>query len=87
LNVSNIKIVFLPANTTYKLQPLDLARILRCIIKSYCFIAKIDECSKATEVIKKITILQAIRWVDEVWEKVSPNTIKKCFKLSGILDS
>ena len=36
---------------------------------------------------KKIHILQAIRWIAEAWEKVTADTIKKCFRSSGILDS
>ena len=49
--------------------------------------AKIDECTVASEVTKKINILQAIRWIAEAWEKVTVDTIKKCFRSSGILDS
>ena len=89
---SNVKIVFLPANTTSKLQPLDLGVIknfkvhYKKLLLHYV-VAKIDECSKASEVTKKITVLQAIRWIGEAWKKVSSDTIKKCFRLSGVLDS
>ena len=78
---SNIKVVFLPANTTSKLQPLDLGVIknfkvhYKKLLLHYV-VAKIDGCSKASEVTKKITILQAIRWISEAWKKVSPDTIK-----------
>ena len=41
----------------------------------------------ASEVTKKIHILPAIRWIAEAWEKVNADTIKKCFRSSGILDS
>ena len=27
------------------------------------------------------------RWIAEAWEKVTTDTIKKCFRSSGILDS
>ena len=49
--------------------------------------AKIDECTMASEVTKKINVLQAIRWIAEAWKKVPTDTIKKCFRLSGILNS
>ena len=89
---SNIKVVFLLANTTSRLQPLDLGIIknfkvhYRKLLLRYV-VAKIDECTVASEVTKKINILQAIRWIAEAWEKVTVDTIKKCFRSSGILDS
>ena len=89
---SNIKVVFLPAYTTSRLQPLDLGIIknfkvhYRKLLFRYV-VAKIDECTMASGVTKKIHILQAIRWIAEAWEKVTADTIKKCFRSSGILDS
>ena len=88
---SNIKVMFLPANTTSKLQPLDLGIIktfktyYRKLFIRYV-LTKIDTCSTATEVVKSITILQAIRWVAEAWKSVDTITIKKCFRKAGILD-
>ena len=72
---SNIKVVFLPANTTSKLQPLDLGIIknfktyYRKLFLRY-LLTKIDQCSSATEISKSITILQAIRWTSEAWKTV-----------------
>ena len=89
---SNIKVMFFSANTTSRLQPLDLGIIknfkvhYRKLLFRYV-VAKIDECTMASEVAKKIHILQAIRWIAEAWEKVTADTIKKCFRSSGILDS
>lgn len=88
---SNIKVMFLPANTTSKLQPLDLGIIktfktyYRKLFIRYV-LTKIDTCSTATEVVQSITILQAIRWVAEAWKSVDAITIKKCFRKAGILD-
>ena len=53
----------------------------------YYVVAKIDECTKASKVTRKINVLQVIRWIAEAWKKVSTDTIKKCFRLSGILDT
>lgn len=88
---SNIKIIFLPANTTSMLQPLDLGifknfkvhyrtRLLRFVI------SKIETCATASEVTKSISILHAIRWVAQAWETVKPETVMKCFRKAGVLD-
>lgn len=88
---SNIKVVFLPANTTSKLQPLHLGIIknfktyYRKLFLRY-LLTKIDQCSSATEISNTITILQAIRWTSEAWKTVESTTIQKCFWKAGILD-
>ena len=89
---SIIKITFLPANTTSKVQPLDLAIIqnfkvhYKCLLLLYVM-AIIDECQTASEVVKSINILIAIRWVPQAWSMVTVQTISKCFRRAGVLDS
>ena len=72
---TNIKIIFLPPDTTSKLQPLDLGIIQN--LKMHCrklflrfVISKIDECNKAQEVTKSVNVLQAIHWVAQAWKAV-----------------
>ena len=82
---SNVKVVFLPANTTSRLQPLDLG-----IIKNFKFhyrqlflqyvLTKIEECDTASQVAESLNVLKAIHFVSEAWEKVKPETICKCFR-------
>ena len=90
MNFSNIKIVFLPPNTTSVLQPLDLGIIKTFKVHYRKFLmrfvlSKIDTCASASEVVKSVTILHAVRWVAEAWKNVHELTIKKCFRKAGIL--
>ena len=88
---SNIKLVFLPPNTTSKLQPLDLGIIknfkihYRKLLLKF-IVAKIDQHALASEVTSTVNILQAVRWLAEAWKQVSGETIKKCFRKAGILN-
>ena len=88
---SNIKVAFFPPNTTSVLQPLDLGIIknfkvqYRKLLMRF-ILAKIDQCSSASEVVKSITILLDTRWIAEAWRNVSSDTIRKCFRKAGILN-
>ena len=48
--------------------------------------SKIDECDLATDVVKSVTILVALRWVALAWSEVKPETITKCFRKAGVLN-
>ena len=50
------------------------------------FLAKIEECTNATEIVKSVIELHALRWVAEGWKHVKSDTIQKCFVKGGILD-
>ena len=88
---SNIKIVFLPKNTTSRLQPL-VAGIIQSFKTKYrkklmCYvIARINDDLTASEIAKGIDILQAITWVADSWKEVSFETIKNCFAKCSITD-
>ncbi|XP_057292492.1 tigger transposable element-derived protein 4-like [Hydractinia symbiolongicarpus] len=86
---SQIKIVFLPKNTTSRLQPLDAGIIQNFKVKyrkrlvKYV-LARIQENTSATEIVKAINVLVAIRWIQDAWKEVSSSTIKNCFQKCGI---
>lgn len=81
--LSNIKIQFLPANTTSKLQPLDqgIIRNFKCIYRKEVVCRMLSDMEK--KVATKITVLDAIRMATKSWKNVSPTTIANCFKKSG----
>ena len=89
---SNIKILFLPPNTTSVLQPLDLGIIKNFKVHFHKLLmhhvlAKIEECSSTHDVVKSVNILLACRWVAQAWELVSSEIIKKFFRKAGVLNS
>ena len=87
---SNIKIIFLSPNTTSHIQPLDLGIIQnfkvhyrKLLLRSV--LSKIDETNdSASQIVKSVSVLKAIRWVAEAWDSVKEETIMKCFRKSGI---
>ena len=82
---SNIKIVFLPKNTTSRLQPLD-AGIIRNFIVKYrkslvkYVLSRINDNASAAEIVQDVNILMAIRWVQRTWKDVTSSTVKRCFE-------
>ena len=85
---SNIKIKFLPKNTTSRLQPLD-AGIIRNFKVKYrkslvkYVLSRISDGSSAAEIASSVNVLMAIRWVQRAWQDVLPSTIKRCFEKCG----
>ena len=89
VKLSNINVVFLPANTTSKLQPLDLV-IIQNFKVHYCHLflqyglSRIDEYNKATDVVQSVNILlQSGVWL-RLGEKLN---LKQCFRMAGVLDT
>jgi hypothetical protein len=83
-HLENIKIHFLPPNTTSTLQPLDQG-----IIKNFKtmyrkeIVREVLEC--IGEVPCKISILTAMEMVHKAWENVSAQTIANCFRTCGFI--
>ena len=90
IDLSNIKVQFLPKNTTSKLQPCD-AGIIQNVKLNYRkmflrhLISKLDNDRTATtqQVAKSITLLDAIIWIRVSWLRVQEDTITKCFRKCG----
>ena len=89
---SNIKLVFLPPNTTSKLQPCDAGIIQNTklhyrnsLVRHVLF--HMEEATSASEVAKKVKILDAIMWLKSAWDEVQPASIQKCFAKCGFLNN
>ena len=89
---SNIKVVFLPKNTTSRLQPLD-AGIIRNFELKYrkkllkFVISRFNDNVKATDIIQEVDVLKAISWLKSAWDEVLEETIVNCFKKCGFRKS
>ncbi len=88
LNLTNIQILFIPANTTSKLQPLDNGII--CAIKMRYrrkFVKYlIDEYENNFLCPKKLDILGAIRLIKDSWDEIESKTIMNCWIHSKLVD-
>jgi hypothetical protein len=93
INLSHLKLVFLPANTTSVVQPLDQG-ITACT-KAHCrrnlvqwVIAEAEKPESAGKSLKDLhpTFYQMTRWLNTAWkESVSPLSIRNCWHKAGIL--
>lgn len=53
----------------------------KILLQSLC--ANIDTCTSVTELSKKISVLDAIRWISSATNKITKECVKKCFKHAG----
>ena len=86
--LKNIKLVFLPKNTTSQLQPFDAGMISNFKYKYrkllvFYVVSRIDEGKTASQIVEEVHVLTAITWLQTAWKSVVPETIKHCFKKCG----
>ncbi|KAL4149420.1 hypothetical protein QTP88_003372 [Uroleucon formosanum] len=88
LNLKNIKLIFLPPNTTSICQPLD-QRIIKNFKVHYRqqllrhILSRVDQNVEN----KSINVLDAIFWIKSALKNIKPETVKNCFKKSGFFSS
>ena len=93
VKLSNIKLQFLPPNTTSVIQPMDQGVIknLKTLYRKeliFMILRYIDEDllnpnSKATDISSKISIMDAVNLLAKSWRAVRQTTIQNCFRHAG----
>jgi hypothetical protein len=93
VNLSNLKLVFLPANTTNVAQPLDQG-VIPCTKAHYrrqlvqWVIAEAEKPENAGKLLKELrpNFYQMVRWLNTAWKDCAlPQAIHNCWHKAGIL--
>jgi len=90
IELSNLTIVFLPPNTTSHVQPLDQGiiaafklryrkQLVRWILAAYD--AEDDTTDLSTV---KPNARQAVLWLHQAWDEITPTTIQNCWRKCGL---
>ena len=88
IELTIMKLKFFPPNTTSHLQPCDagitqtLKAHYRCHLLHH-ILQSVSEVANASELAKKVNILDVLLWARLAWEQVTPKTIQKCFTHCG----
>ena len=87
IDLINIKLVFLPPNTTSHLQPMDQG-IIANFKRQYRFLYTMRFLCPAVETGKKLqfNILHALKLFVQAWDAVTPRTISRCFRHAGFIN-
>ncbi|GLV38592.1 hypothetical protein CBL_08585 [Carabus blaptoides fortunei] len=82
--LNQIKLGFLPPNTTSKLQPMDQGVIhsLKCRYRKIMLMNMLEEIDNGQEY--SMSLLDAVNYIHLAWQEVSRETIANCFKHAGL---
>ena len=87
---SNIKIQFLPPNTTSKIQPLKqgIIRSVKCAYRKtiqlqYC--SRVENHKEVKQIRQSFDFVVAVNTLVAAWEGVNPELIQTCFHTAGFM--
>lgn len=92
--LSNVKLIFLPTNTTTDCQPLDQGIIhsfkvhykkllMRSIVSSIDMRLRSNIMDSGEDLSRKITVLDSLGWIREAYDAVSIEKVQNCFAKCG----
>ncbi|XP_050335026.1 tigger transposable element-derived protein 4-like [Bactrocera neohumeralis] len=86
VHLHNIKLHFLPPNTTSVLQPMDQG-LINSLKQSYRkqHLMKIMDLPEEANPTKAVNLLDAVNMLSVAWESVSKETIRNCFRHAGLV--
>jgi hypothetical protein len=88
MELSNVKLVFLPPNTTTGTQPLDFGIIRNLKVKYRKmhpeFLLSHEDVIALADAVKKVNVGDVVDWVSQSWDQVVASTIKNCFQKASL---
>ena len=89
LTLSNVNVLFLPPNTTSRIQPLDAGIIaaFKKRYRSFHLAHAIDRDAAGEKELYKVDILKAMRWCRAAWNAMSADTIVNCWNHTGLMSA
>jgi len=89
-NLTNVELCYFPPNLTSVLQPLNVGiiRSLKALSRKFevmSILDNINDSLHASNLVRKLTILDVIKFIDKSWSMVKVETIQKCFSNCGFV--
>ncbi len=89
-NLTNVKLHYFPPNLTLDLQPLNagIIRSLKALSRKFevmSILDNINDSLHASDLVRKLTVLDAIKFINKSWSMVKAETIQKCFSKCGFV--
>ena len=87
-SLTNVKVFFLPPNTTSVIQPMDQGIIaaFKCHYRKLVVLDMLNQIEEK-EKHEQIKTKQSIIYISEAWRKVSEETIKNCWRHADIINA